>query len=69
MLEADRLVAGVEVKAAATVNDSDLRGLRKLQSVAGKRFGARVVLYDGRATINFGNALFAVPVRRLWEAA
>jgi hypothetical protein len=55
------------VKAAASVNESDLRGLRKLSAVAGKRFIAGVVLYDGDATIAFGDGLFAVPVRTLWE--
>ncbi|GAB4470469.1 MAG: ATP-binding protein [Burkholderiaceae bacterium] len=69
VLEGDGVVAGVEVKAAATVNDSDLRGLRKLRSAAGKRFAAGVVLYDGSATVRFGGGLFAVPLRRLWEAA
>jgi predicted AAA+ superfamily ATPase len=69
VLEGDGVVAGVEVKAAATVNESDLRGLRKLRSAAGRRFGAGAVLYDGSATINFGGGLFAVPVRRLWEAS
>lgn len=68
VLEGEGVVAGVEVKAAATVNESDLRGLRKLRSAVGRRFGAGVVLYDGSATISFGGALFAVPVRRLWEA-
>jgi len=62
-------VAGVEVKAAATVKESDLRGLRKLRAAAGKRFVAGVVLYDGSAGIAFGDGLFAVPVRKLWEAA
>jgi uncharacterized protein len=61
-------VAGVEVKAAATVRDADLRGLRKLRDAAGKRFRAGVVLYDGAATIAFGDGLFAVPIRFLWEA-
>jgi predicted AAA+ superfamily ATPase len=60
-------VTGVEVKAAATVNESDLRGLRKLRDAAGKRFVAGIVLYDGSATINFRDGLFAVPVRRVWE--
>ncbi len=69
VLEGEGVIAGVEVKAAASVHASDLRGLRKLRNAAGKRFGAGVVLYDGSATIDFGNALFAVPVRRLWEAA
>ena len=67
VVEGEGVVAGVEVKAAATVTDSDLRGLRKLQSAVGPRFAAGVVLYDGSATISFGNAMFAVPVRRLWE--
>lgn len=61
-------VAGIEVKAAATVNEADLRGLRKLRDAAGKRFAAGVVLYDGTATIPFREGLFAVPIRRLWEA-
>jgi predicted AAA+ superfamily ATPase len=69
VLEGEGVVAGVEVKSAATVNEADLRGLRKLKSAAGKRFGAGVVLYDGSATVSFGGTLFAVPVRTLWEAA
>lgn len=60
-------VAGVEVKAAATVTEGDLRGLRKLRDAAGRRFAAGVVLYDGAATISFGDGLYAVPVRALWE--
>ncbi len=61
-------IAGVEVKAAATVHAADLRGMRKLRDVAGGRLVAGVVLYDGSATISFGGGLFAVPVRKLWEA-
>ncbi len=60
-------VAGVEVKAAASVTESDFRGLRKLRDAAGSRFSAGVVLYDGSASINFGQKLFAVPLRQLWE--
>lgn len=60
-------VAGVEVKAAATVTEADFRGLRKLRDVAGSRFTAGVVLYDGSASINFGEKLFAVPLRQMWE--
>jgi len=58
-------VAGVEVKPAATVKESDLRGLRKLRAVAGARFVVGVVPYDGSAGIAFGDGLFAVPVREL----
>jgi uncharacterized protein len=61
-------VAGIEVKAAASVKEADLRGLRKLRDVAGQRFAAGVLLYDGAATIDFGDRLFGVPVRKLWEA-
>ena len=61
-------IAGVEVKAAATVVDADFRGLRKLRDAAGPGFRAGVVLYDGTATARFDDRLFAVPVRRLWEA-
>ena len=60
-------VAGIEVKASATVTASDFRGLRKLAAAAGKRFVAGVVLYDGEATAGFGDGLYAVPIRRLWE--
>ena len=63
-----RKIAGVEVKAAASVTGSDFRGLRKLASAAGKRFVAGVVLYDGETSVSFGESFYAVPVRRLWEA-
>ena len=60
-------VAGIEVKAAASVNDADFRGLRKLREAAGRRFTAGVVLYDGTAATRFGDNLFALPLRSLWE--
>jgi len=60
-------VAGVEVKAAASVSTRDLRGLRKLQKASGDRFAHGVVLYDGEATIPFGEQFHAVPLRALWE--
>ena len=61
-------VAGVEVKASATVTAADFRGLRKLRDAAGKRFAAGVVLYDGETGASFGDGMHAVPVRALWEA-
>lgn len=64
-----REVAGVEVKAAATVTATDFRGLRKLRDAAGKRFVGGVVLYDGESSAGFGDGLYAVPIRALWEAA
>ncbi|MDQ3308771.1 MAG: ATP-binding protein [Gemmatimonadota bacterium] len=65
---AGQRVAGVEVKAAATVTASDFRGLRKLREATGRRFAGGVVLYDGEVTAPFGDDLYAVPIRRLWEA-
>jgi len=60
-------VAGVEVKATATLAAADFRGLRKLREAAANRWTAGVVLYDGETTASFGEGLFAVPVRSLWE--
>lgn len=63
-----RHVAGVEVKAGATVTESDFRGLRKLAQATGGRFVRGVVLYDGQTVLRFGDRLQAVPIRLLWEA-
>lgn len=63
-----RAVAGVEVKAAATVTAADFRGLRRLKVAAGRRFTCGVVLYDGTTSVRFEDGLFAVPIRALWEA-
>jgi len=63
-----RALAGVEVKAAATVFHADFRGLRKLQAAAGARFAGGVVLYDGETSAAFGHGMYAVPLRTLWKA-
>lgn len=63
-----REVAGVEVKASATVTAADFRGLKKLAVAAGERFRAGVVLYDGETSVSFGDRMYAIPVRALWEA-
>ncbi|MFC2106129.1 ATP-binding protein [Candidatus Bipolaricaulota bacterium] len=60
-------VAGIEVKASATVTSKDFRGLRKLRQATGKRFTAGIVLYDGETSAGFGDGLYAVPIRTLWE--
>ena len=61
------MVCGVEVKAGATVTSADFRGLRKLAQAAGQEFVSGVVLYDGEMSVSFGERLYAVPIRRLWE--
>ena len=60
-------LAGIEVKAAATVTESDFSGLRKLRRAAGDRFVCGAVLYDGEISASFGDRLHAIPIRRLWE--
>ena len=67
VMEQGGLVAGVEVKAGATVTQADFRGLRKLRDVCGAQFAGGAVLYDGMTSVSFGDRLHAVPVRLLWE--
>ena len=64
-----RMLAGVEIKAAATVTAADFRGLPKLKQAAGSRFAGGVVLYDGKTCAGFGDGLPAVPLRKVWEPA
>jgi hypothetical protein len=59
-------LVGVEVKAAATVKEGDLRGLRKLVSVAGDQFKMGVLLYDGTEMMPLGDRLWAAPLSSLW---
>ncbi len=66
VLECAGRLAGVEVKAAATVTGDDFKGLRKLQDTAQKNFAAGVVLYDGEAVVPFGKNLYAIPISNLW---
>ncbi len=62
-----RAVAGVEVKAGATVTAADFRGLRKLKAAAGSRFAGGAVVYDGEMCVSHGDGLYAVPLRLLLE--
>ena len=67
MLEQAGRITGIEVKAAATVMEKDFRGLKKLQGTVGKQFAAGAVLYDGENVAGFGENLYAIPIRMLWE--
>ena len=70
VIERDALaLAGVEVKAAATVGERDFRGLRRLKAAAGRHFAAGALLYRGARVLSFGDGLHAVPLRALWDAA
>jgi predicted AAA+ superfamily ATPase len=58
-------MVGVEVKAAATVNARDFRGLRRLAEAAGDKFAIGLVLYDHDRAVPFGDRLWAVPLSSL----
>jgi uncharacterized protein len=58
---------GIEVKASATVNPGDFKGLRKLAEACGDDFKLGFVLYDGEKTVPFGNRLFAAPLSCVWQ--
>jgi len=59
-------LVGIEVKAAATVNASDFKGLRKLAETSGADFRIGVILYDAEQTVPFGERIFAAPMSCLW---
>jgi hypothetical protein len=65
----DGRVAGIEVKAGATVRTEDLAGLRNLASQTGDRFVAGVVLYTGQQTLPYDEKIRAVPLDALWRLA
>jgi hypothetical protein len=56
---------GIEVKAAAGVQASDFKGLRRLREVDGKPYVTGIVLYDGQQTLSFGDGFWAVPLEQL----
>lgn len=62
-------IAGVEVKAGATVSYDDLGGLRRLRDKLGDRFRCGVVLYAGERTLPFGDRTWLVPLAALWRSS
>jgi uncharacterized protein len=68
VLEDDsRRVAGIEIKASASVDIRDFRGLTFLRARTGTRFTLGVVLYAGRDAIRFAERLWALPLAALWS--
>ncbi|WP_136661812.1 ATP-binding protein [Nitratireductor sp. XY-223] len=63
----DGLIAGIEVKASATVRTSDLSGLKTLAEASGDRFSFGAILYDGKEVVPFAEKLAAVPISNLWS--
>jgi hypothetical protein len=62
----DGMIAGIEVKASATVKASDFGGLRALAEACGSRFAFGVILYDSADAVPFGDRLAAAPLSSLW---
>jgi predicted AAA+ superfamily ATPase len=63
-----RKVWGAEVKASATLHDSDGKGLRRLAAQAGKDFQGGIVFYDGSSVLPLdGDKVLAVPLELLWK--
>lgn len=67
--DADRHVAGIEVKASSTVRSDDVKGLTFLRDKLGGRFTIGVVLYTGTNALPFGDRLWALPYSVLWSSA
>lgn len=63
----DGMIAGIEIKASATVKSSDFGGLRTLTEACRDRFAYGVVLYDGVDVVPFGGRIAAVPLSSLWN--
>jgi predicted AAA+ superfamily ATPase len=67
VLENDRgALIGIEVKASATVQANDFKGIRKLMDICGDDLKLGIVLYDGTGIVPFGDRLFAAPISCLW---
>lgn len=64
-----RDLVAVEIKASSTVQASDFKGLRELQSMVGDRLKAGVLLHMGKEILPFGSGFWAMPIQALWAAA
>lgn len=60
-------VIGIEVKATATLHNSDFRGLKRLQQLAGDKFLMGLLLYDGDHKNIQGENIYSIPIGAIWE--
>ena len=69
VLTQGRRTWGVEVKAAASVDSTDAKGLRRLAEQAGNDFQGGIVFYDGESVLPLDKELklHAVPISKLWN--
>jgi predicted AAA+ superfamily ATPase len=59
-------LVGIEIKASATLNGSEFKGLHSLAELTGKRFRRGIVLYTGTSVTTLGTNLQALPLETLW---
>lgn len=59
-------ITGIEVKASATVDGKDFKGLRHLQETEASIFQRGIVFYAGREVVPFGDKLWAMPLSLWW---
>jgi uncharacterized protein len=62
----DGSLAGIEVKASATVKDTDFTGLRLMRDRLGGDFTAGVLLNLGQRSYRYDDRLYVVAMDRLW---
>ena len=60
-------LTGIEVKASASVDAADFKGLRHLQDTEGAAFSRGILLYAGRETVAFSDRLHAIPLSLWWQ--
>ncbi len=63
---AGRVVA-IEIKAKASLAQSDTQSLVKLRDAAGSRFLSGAVIHAGEQTLPLGDRLWAIPISGLWS--
>jgi len=63
----DGSILGVEVKSGGQVSAQDFKGLKTLSTMARASFHSGIVLYAGEEVLPFGDRLWAVPFRILWQ--
>jgi predicted AAA+ superfamily ATPase len=62
-------LVGIEVKAATTVVNKDLNGLRHLRETVPQQFKRGILLYTGEQVIHFDESLVAVPISLFWSTS
>lgn len=61
-----REIAGIAVKAAATITQDDCKGMRVLAASLGKDFLRGIILYTGNAVVPLAENIHAIPLEALW---